>query len=188
MEHNLPSDVTRLLQQAAGHDSAIDKLLPLLYHELHDAAERTLRGERPDHTLQPTALVNEAYLRLARHPEYQWQNRSHFIGVAATLMRRILVDHARNRQAQKRGGQHSRIALDEADAGQGPQSADLQALDEALHRLAGLDPRQARIVELRYFGGLTIEETAGLLDLSPATVKREWTTAKAWLRREIEKS
>src|SRR5215470_12971226 len=143
MESTLPNDVTRLLQQAAGHPSAIDKLLPLLYRELHEAAERTLRGERPDHTLQPTALVNEVYLRLAKHPEYHWNDRSHFIGVAATLMRRIMVDHARTRQAQKRGGDHSRIVLDEALAAGDERDVDLEALDEALKQLAELDARQA---------------------------------------------
>ncbi len=182
-------EITQLLAGlAADEKDLLDRVLPLIYQELHELAERALERERPDHTLQPTALVNEAYLRLAKQHAVHWQSRSHFMGVAATLMRRILVDHARARASKKRGGESSRIALDEALAEGAGEDMDLPALDEALRRLAELDPRQVKIVELRFFGGLSIEEAAELLALSPATVKREWSSAKAWLRRELSRS
>lgn len=180
--------VTALLDKVnRGDPVAMDELLNLVYSELHELAERAFRVERRNHTLQPTALIHEAFFRLVKQDDVQWQNRAHFIGVAATAMRRILVDHARARDAQKRGGGEERLQLetievpDEADT-----KTDLSALDVALTRLAGMDARQARIVELRFFGGLSVEETAEILEVSPATVKREWASAKAWLRREID--
>lgn len=180
--------VTQLLQQlSAGSDAAADQLIPLIYAELHDIAERQMRRERGDHTLQPTALVHEAFLRLVGNHDANWQNRQHFLGVAAQAMRRILVDHARRQKAQKRGGGGEKIELDEALMGgaDDPTSIDLEALDQALTRLTELDPRQARIVELRFFGGLSVEETAEVVGISPATVKRDWQFAKAWLKREL---
>lgn len=187
MDPDTSGDVTRLLASIKGgsHD-ALAKVLPLVYDELHTLAERALRGERPDHTLQPTALINEAYLRLADQSGVKWQSRSHFVAVAATMMRRILVDHARAHIAQKRGGGQTRIELNEAVAAGETKSIDLEALDEALAELSRLDERQGRIVEMRYFGGLSVEETAGLLDISPATVKREWNSAKAWMKRRMQ--
>ena len=159
-----------------------------VYAELHQQAARAMGRETPDHTLQATALVSEAYLRLIDQSRVQWRNRAHFFGVAAQLMRRILVDHARGRLAAKRGGGVRQLTLDGADpAGASPndEAVDVLALHEALERLAALDPGQARIVELRYFGGMTIEDTAEALGLSPATIKREWAVARAWLRREL---
>ncbi len=166
----------------------MEQFLPLVHHELHVLAERALAGERRNHTLQATALIHEAYLKLIGQHDVQWKNRAHFIGVAATAMRRILVDYARARDAQKRGGGQARAALTDIEQPvDANDNTDLAALDDALTRLARLDPAQARIVELRFFGGLTVEETAALLDVSPATVKREWASAKAWLKRELEK-
>jgi RNA polymerase sigma factor (TIGR02999 family) len=156
-----------------------------VYAELHRQAERALRREAIGHTLQPTALVNEAYLRLVDQSRVSWQSRAQFFGVAARCMRRILVDHARARGAAKRGGPGLRAVLRDADAAVDEPASLVAAVDEALERLAVLDPEQARLVELRYFGGLTIEETAEVLGVSPATVKREWVVARAWLRREI---
>jgi RNA polymerase sigma factor (TIGR02999 family) len=160
-----------------------------VYAELHAQAARAMGREMPEHTLQATALVNEAYLRLIDQRRVQWRNRSHFFGVAAQLMRRILVDHARGRHAAKRGGGMPVITLDGADgaydATPDESGVDVLVLHEALERLAAIDPRQARVVELRYFGGLNIEDTAEALDLSPATIKREWAVARAWLRREL---
>lgn len=184
-----PGEVTRLLHAlSAGDTSALEHLTPLLYGELRDLARRQMRGENANHTLQPTALVHEAFLRLLGQREVSWQNRKHFLSVAAQVMRRVLVDHARRRRAGKRGGGGSGVGLSVA-AGAIARSAgdplDLIALDQALARLAELDSRQARIVELRYFGGLSVEETANVLDLSPATVKRDWQFAKAWLVREL---
>ena len=164
-----------------------EALIPAVYNELRRLAHAYLRGERPEHTLQATALVHEAYLRLvAQHPA-TWDDRSRFIGTAAHLMRQILVEHARGRQRDKRGGKdHRRVPLDESMAVIDPIHTDRwEALDAALDRLATLSPRQTQIVELRYFGGLTIEETASLLDLSEKTVKRDWAAARAWLRREL---
>jgi len=159
-----------------------------VYAELHQQAARAMGRETPDHTLQATALVSEAYLRLIDQSRVQWRNRAHFFGVAAQLMRRILVDHARGRLAAKRGGGARQLTLDDADpvgASPNDEAVVVLALHEALERLAALDPGQARIVELRYFGGMTIEDTAEALGLSPATIKREWAVARAWLRREL---
>ena len=169
-----------------GSEQARDRLLPLVYQELKRRAAAYLRDERPDHTLQPTALVHEAYLRLVGQAEVGWQNRAHFFGVAAQMMRRILVDHARERHASKRGGDAVRVELDERNepAG-GAVDCDLLLLDQALEELARLDARQAQIVELRYFAGLSEREVAAALSLSRATVSRDWQMAKAWLFRRI---
>jgi len=159
--------------------------MPVVYGELRRLAQHYLRRERPDHTLRATALVHEAYLRLVDQRAVTWQNRAHFFGVAAQLMRRILVDHARRHHAAKRGGTALKVSLNDVVLAAEERAEDLVALDDALNRLAAMDPRQGRVVELRLFGGLTVEETAEVLRISPATVKREWTTAKAWLSREI---
>jgi RNA polymerase sigma-70 factor, ECF subfamily len=168
----------------------LDRLLPDAYQELRRLAAAYLRRERPGQTLQPTALVHEAYLRLARDKPGRWQNRAHFCAIAANAMRQILVERARARGAVKRGGGQPRVTLvddiDAAAGNDGPAPIDLLALDQALTRLAELDPRQARIVELRYFGGLSLEETAEALDVAPATVKRDWTVARAFLARELD--
>jgi len=183
------SDITQLLLEVSrGDQQALGQMLPLVYGELRALAERALRRERAGHTLQPTALVHEAYIKLVDQSRVQWQNRAHFYAVAAQIMRRILVDHARARQAAKRDGAGGRIALEDTHAAPREQPPDLMALDEALTRLGELDQRQGRVVELRFFAGLTNEETAEVLGVSPATVKREWTTAKAWLRREMERA
>jgi RNA polymerase sigma factor (TIGR02999 family) len=180
-------DVTGLLVAwRNGSSEALDELIPIVYGELRKVARRQLRGERPDHSLQPTALTHEAFLRLLGAQEVGWQNRAHFFAVASQLMRRILVEHARKRQAAKRGGAPTRVTLDEADAPIEPVDVDIVALHQALLGLRDLDPRQARIVELRYFGGLSMEETAEVLEVSPATVKRDWRVAKLWLRRALE--
>jgi len=185
------SDVTQLLLAWRGGDpSAGERLLPAIYAQLHQQAARAMRREATEHTLQATALVHEAYLRLVDQNRVEWRNRAHFFGVAAQLMRRILVDHARAKLAEKRGGGAQRLTLNDADAAVGSDGAgdvDVLALHEALEELAKLDPQQARVVELRYFSGLNIEETAEALDISPATVKREWTVARAWLRRELSR-
>lgn len=185
------SDVTRLLLAWGNGDSAAgDRLLPAIYSELHRQAERAMRRENPEHTLQATALVHEAYLRLVDQKRAAWKNRAQFFGVAAQVMRRILVDHARERLAAKRGGGAQRLTLGHADAaavGSADGGLDVLALHEALEALADLDPQQARLVELRYFSGLNIEETAEALGISPATVKREWAVARAWLKRELSK-
>ncbi|MGB8510353.1 MAG: sigma-70 family RNA polymerase sigma factor [Pyrinomonadaceae bacterium] len=182
-----PEDVTQILQEMSGGDKdAPARLMPLVYDELRRLANHYLRQERPDHTLQPTALVHEAYLKLIDQTRVDWQNRAHFFGVAAQSMRRILVDHARRHQASKRGGPQQKLSLDEAVNHAQTRDVDLVRLDDALHALAALDARQSRVVELRFFGGLTIEETAEALGISPATVKADWSMAKAWLRREIE--
>ena len=185
-----PSDVTGLLLSWSNGDGAAgERLLPAIYAELHRQAERAMRRERGEHTLQATALVNEAYLRLVDQRRVEWHNRAHFFGIAAQMMRRVLVDHARGRLAAKRGGDARQVTLGHAiDAGVPADDADgvdVLALHEALERLAVLDPPQARLVELRYFGGLNIDETADALGVSPATVKREWAVARAWLRREL---
>lgn len=186
MQDSTPEDISGLLAAVPpGDAAALGKVLPLIYAELHVVAERALRGRR-DQTLQATALLHEAYLRLANQREIQWKNRAHFIGVAATVMRRVLIDYVRATNAQKRGGDAGRVQLHSGLAESGAENAlDLEALDAALSQLAELDPRQARIVELRFFGGLSIEDTAELLDLSSATVKREWASAKAWLQSEM---
>ena len=179
-----------LADVAAGDRDAAASLFAIVYDELRRLAASALRRERPDHTLQPTALVHEAYLRLADEPDARWENRAHFLAVAAQAMRRILVDHARGRNAQKRGSGEVLRPLDGIDVeafSAGP-AIDLLALDEALARLALLDARQARVVELRFFGGLTVEETAAVTGLSDRTVKREWQMARAWLRREMARS
>lgn len=174
-----------LLAWGQGDQAALEALMPLVYDELHKVAARHLRGQRPDHTLQTTALVNEAYLRLIDASQVQWQNRAHFFAVAAHLMRRILVDFARTRNYQKRGGGAQPVALDDAVIVAPERSADLLALDEALTRLQKLDERQARVVELRYFGGLSEEETAEALKVSVRTVRRDWNFARVWLHREL---
>jgi RNA polymerase sigma-70 factor, ECF subfamily len=182
------ADVTGLLL-AWGHgdQSAADRLVVAVYDELRRQAERAMRREGGEHTLQATALVHESYLRLVDQRRVEWRNRGHFFAIASTVMRRVLVDHARARLTAKRGGGVAPISLAGAERGgeHGTDDVDLLALHEALERLAALDPEQARLVELRYFGGLTIEETAEALDVSPATVKREWALARAWLRREL---
>jgi len=165
---------------------SVNSLLPDVYQELRRLAANYLRRERPGQTLQPTALVHEAYIRLLKDKPDRWQNRAHFCAIAAHSMRQILIERARARGAQKRGGARQRITLDERLLPGGEQSIDLLALDEALERLAAIDPEQARLVELRFFGGLTVEETAAAMDISPATVKRHWTIASAWLARELE--
>jgi RNA polymerase sigma-70 factor (ECF subfamily) len=183
-----PSDVTHLLLAWRGGDRAVaEQLLPAIYAELHRQAARAMRRENEDHTLQATALVHEAYLRLVDQSRVEWRNRAHFFGVAAQLMRRILVDHARARRAAKRGGGDRAVTLSNVDSAGQPDASDMDvlALHEALEKLASLDPEQARLVEMRYFTGLNIEETAEALGISPATVKREWATARAWLRREL---
>jgi len=181
-----PGQATQLLIDLSGGDTAaLEKLTPLIYDELHRLAHRFLRRERGGHTLQTTALVNEAYLRLVDQRNLRWQNRAHFFGIAAQLMRRILIDYARRRQYAKRGGGAPHVSLDEAAVLSEERATDLIALDEALEGLASIDPQQSRVVELRFFGGLTIEETAEVLKLSHDMVKREWSTAKAWLYREM---
>ena len=182
--------VTELLLAWSGGDaSALDALLPLVYADLRGRAERAMRREPAGHTLQTTALVHEAYLRLVDQRRAAWRNRAQFFGIASQLMRRILVDHARSRHAAKRGGGDRQLTLGDADAEGRADSAegavDIVELHEALTRLAAMDAQQARVVELRYFGGLTIEETAVALAVSAATVKREWAVARAWLRREL---
>ena len=182
-----PGDVTLLLaEMKRGNSDALPKLIPLIYNELRRLAARFLRDEREGHTLQPTALVHEAYLRLAGQNRAEWHNRAQFMAVAAQVMRRILVDYARQHVAAKRGGGApiSELGLHEASAG-AEQSEETLAIDEALARLAALDPQQAHVVEMRYFGGLTVEETADALGIAPRTVKRDWAMAKAWLRMEI---
>ncbi len=175
-----------LLEWGAGDRDALDRLLPVVFDELRRLAQSYLRRERADHTLQPTALVNEAYLRLVDQKNVGWQNRAQFFGIAANLMRQILVDHARRRDAEKRGGSNQqRLSLTQAERIAREQEVDVLALDEAMERLAAFDPQQSRIVELRFFAGLTIEETAEVLGISHATVEREWKLARAWLRREL---
>jgi RNA polymerase sigma factor (TIGR02999 family) len=187
MSIHSPTHVTELLLAwGQGDPAALDQLIPSVYDELHRLAQHYMRREAPGHTLQTTALVNEAYLRLVDQ-NVSWRNRAHFIGVAAQLMRRILVDHARAHRYAKRGGGQFQVTLDAvAEMAEG-RSPDLVALDDALMSLAALNPQQARIVELRYFGGLTIEETAEVLGVSDTTVEREWRVARAWLRRELSK-
>jgi len=178
--------VTQLLVDwSNGNQAALDKLMPLVYGELHRLAHKYMRQERPGHTIQTSGLVNEAYLRLVDQREVHWQNRAHFYGIAAQLMRRILVDHARSRQYAKRGGSSSHVPLDEGLIVSAERGAEVIALDDALKGLATFDERKSQIVELRFFGGLSIEETAEVLGVSPGTVMRDWTLAKAWLRREI---
>jgi RNA polymerase sigma-70 factor, ECF subfamily len=180
-----PSDVTTLLRAwSDGDRSALDQLLPVVYQELHRQAQRYMRGQPPGHTLQTTGLVHEAYLRLVSRERPEWNGRAHFFGVAAKAMRSILVDHARARHAAKRGGGGEAVTLSNLGDTDGGEM-DVLELNDALERLAGLDPRKASLVELRYFTGLSIEEAAEALGVSPATAKREWRTARAWLRREL---
>jgi RNA polymerase sigma factor (TIGR02999 family) len=179
----MQDETTRLLLSASQGDRAsMEALLPLVYDQLRVIAERKMRRERADHTLQPTALVNEAFLRLVDQSRVQWQGRAHFCAVAASMMRRILVDHARRRSAEKRGAGATPVVLDEALAPAHARSPlDIVALDDLLERLAALNERHARVVELRFFGGLSVKETAHALDVSPATVKNDWRVARAWL-------
>lgn len=182
--------VTQMLAEwsDSGDREALDKLMPVVYEELRRQAARYLRHERASHTLQTTALVHEAYVRLIDQAGVRWQNRAHFFAIAAEMMRRILVDHARKRNAEKRGGEAVKVTLDENIEAVAAQNLDLIAVDEALTRLAALDEQQARVVELRFFGGLNVEETAEVLGISDRTVKRDWSVAKAWIRRELRVS
>ncbi|MEM7356685.1 MAG: sigma-70 family RNA polymerase sigma factor [Acidobacteriota bacterium] len=177
-----------LLDWCGGNEQALERLVPLVYDELHRQAERYMQRERKDHTLQPTALVHETFLQLIDQSRIHWQNRAQFFGVAAQLMRRVVLKHAREHGAEKRGGKALRVTLDDALASPQEYATDVLALDEALTRMAKLDPRQSKIVELRYFGGLTIEEVAVCLDLSPTTVKRETRMARAWLQKEMTRA
>jgi len=179
-------DVTQLLQAwSEGEERALDKLMPLVYRELHRLAQRYMAHERPGHTLQTTALVNESYLRLVDAGKVNFQNRAHFFAVSAQLMRRILVEFARRHGSQKRGGEVQRVSLEESVVVYGERGADLVALDDALQALAAIDPRRSRVVELRFFGGLSVEETAEVLGVSPETVMHDWKLAKAWLLRAM---
>jgi len=179
-------NITHLLKEwSDGDERALDRLTPLVYSELRQQAARYLRRERRNHSLQTTALINEAYLRLIDARNVHWQNRAHFFAIAAKLMRRILVDYARRRDAEKRGPSQIRLTLSDVVAVVNETDVDVLAIDEALDRLAVIDPQQARIVELRFFSGLSVEETAAALGISPKTVKRDWSVARAWLRREI---
>ena len=181
-----PQQVTQLLVAWGGGDQAArDELMPLVYEELRRLAHKCMRRERPAHTLQTSALLNEAYVRLVDQKNIQWQDRAHFFGIAARLMRQVLVDYARTRNYAKRGGDNCRVSLDEAMIVTRERAAEVVALDEALKTLAEIDPRQSQIVELRFFGGLSIDETAEVLAVSPGTVMRDWTLAKAWLRRAL---
>ena len=183
-----PRDVATLLGELdVGDDKAVTEFVVLLYSELRSLASSYLRRERSDHTLQTTALVHEAYLRLAVQKEARWKNREHFMGVAAQLMRRILVDYSRGHDAKKRGKDFQKVFLEEADAVAQGKAADVIQLDEALTRLAEFDPQQARLVELRFFGGLSVEEAAVVLGVSRTTVKRNWNLCKAWLARELRR-
>jgi RNA polymerase sigma factor (TIGR02999 family) len=186
MTQPAPRDVTQLLTAWSNGDrAALDQLMPLVYDELSRLARHYMKRERPGHTLQTTALVNEAYLRLADQKNTRWQNRAHFFGIAAQLMRRILVDHARGRDHIKRGGGAQRVPLDEAAVLAPEKAAEVVALDDALRKLAENDPRKCQVVEMRYFGGLTVDEIAEVLKVSPVTVMRDWSMAKAWLHREM---
>ena len=183
-----PEGITQLLiDWGKGDQAALERLMPLVYSELRRLASNYLRRERAEHTLQPTALVNEAYLKLVDQRNAKWQNRAHFFGISAQLMRRILVDHARQRQVAKRGGsEQQRLSITSVEAIIKQPEIDLLALNEALDELARMDPQQSRIVELKFFGGLSIEETAEVIGVSHATVERDWKMARAWLRRQLE--
>jgi len=181
-------DVTVLLtEMTKGNTDAASKLIPLVYQELRELAANYMRHERSDHTLQPTALVHEAFLKLVQQRSVDWQSRAHFFGVAAQVMRRILVDHARGHLRRKRGGGQRSVPIDEALVFTPEQSENLVKLDQSLERLTQIDPRQGKIVELRFFGGLTVEQTADLLGISPKTVKRDWSMAKAWLHGDLKR-
>lgn len=182
-------DVTVLLAELTrGNDQAARRLIPLVYDELRRLAGGYMRRERSDHTLQATALVHEAYLKLVEQRSVDWQGRAHFFGIAAQMMRRILIDHARAHLREKRGGGEEMVPLDEGLVFSPQQSSELLKLEESLERLTALDPRQGKIVELRFFGGLTVEETAEVLGISPKTVKRDWSVAKAWLHGDLKQS
>jgi len=181
----MPEITQLLLKWRDGDASALEQLMPLVYDELHRLARQCMRRERAGHTLQATALVNEAYLRLVNSSRVQWYDRAHFFAIAVQLMRRVLVDDARKRFNQKRGGEFTRIQMDEAQISTGPREFDLLALDEALDHLAEFAPRKSKVVELRFFGGLSIEETAVVLGVTTDIVKREWRTAKLWLLQEL---
>lgn len=188
MEAPSGHDITQLLRAwGDGDEEALRRLTPLVHSELHRAAHRYMARERPGHTLQTTALVNEVYLRLVDVKKASWQNRAHFFAICARTMRRILIDFARARQYQKRGGEAIHISLDKALRIARQPVVDLVALDDALNRLASLDPRKSQVVELRFFGGLSVEETAEVLKISPETVMRDWKMAKAWLARELSR-
>jgi RNA polymerase sigma factor (TIGR02999 family) len=181
-----PEEVTQLLAEwGRGSQAALDRLMPLVYAELHRMASRFMGAQKPGHTLQPTALINEAYVRLASDDGREWENRAHFFGVAAMSMRHVLVDHARGRRATKRGSGTPLLSLDEAIAISDERTAEIIALDDALSELAKLNKRQSEVVELRYFGGLTVEETAQVTKTSPETVGRDWRAAKAWLYSQL---
>jgi RNA polymerase sigma-70 factor, ECF subfamily len=181
------TDVTILLSALTrGDDGAASKLIPAVYDELRRLAGSYMRRERVDHTLQATALVHEAYMKLVEQRSTNWQSRAHFFGVAAQLMRRILIDHARGHSRQKRGGEDKKVSLDEAFVFSEQQADELLAVDDSLNQLAKIDPRQARVVELRFFGGLSVEEAAEVLGISPKTVKRDWSVAKAWLYADLK--
>jgi RNA polymerase sigma factor (TIGR02999 family) len=183
---NSSNQITELLARwSQGESAAREKLVPLVYDELRRVARHCLAGQRPDHTLQSAALVHEAYLRLVGHSSVHWDDRVHFFAVAAQLMRRVLVDHARKRCAVKRGGDHLTLTLDERLAPAKQRELNVVALDDALNELSRMNPQQGRIVEMRFFSGLSIEETAQALGISPATVKRDWAVARAWLYREM---
>ena len=189
MSPNSDSGPTELLRAwSQGDGSALARLVPQVYEELHRLARRYMRQERPDHTLQATSLVNEAYLRLIDVNRVEWRDRAHFLAVAAQMMRRILVEFARNRQRQKRGGGAVRVSLDDVQELPDSSGRDLVVLSDALSRLAMFDARMGQVVELRFFGGLTVAETAAVLNISPETVMRDWKTAKAWLLREVGRS
>ena len=181
-----PENITELLASyGRGNKESLDQLLPIVYDELRRQAARYLRREQAGHTLQTTALIHEAYVRLVDQRNMQWQNRAHFFGIAAQMMRRILVDHARSKKRVKRGGSEIRVSLDDANVAAKGQDLDVVALDEALERLAQIDEQQSRVVELRFFSGLSVEETAEVMGISKSTVKRDWSMAKAWLHREL---
>jgi RNA polymerase sigma factor (TIGR02999 family) len=179
-------EVTQLLVDwGNGNQAALDQLIPLVYTELRQLARRYMSRKRPGHTMQTTALIHEAYLRLVDQNQVRWENRAHFLGIAARLMRQILIEHARRHTRAKRGGGAGTIALDEAAIVSQTRAAELLALDDALERLTAIDPRKSRVVELRFFGGLSVEEAAIVLNVAPNTVLRDWRLAKAWLHREI---
>ena len=181
-----PHDLTQLLQEwSEGDENALARLMPLVHDELHRLAHQHMKRESAGHILQTSALINEAYLRLVDQPQIRWQGRAHFFGIAARIMRRILVDDARRRNATKRGGSFIQVPLDDASSVVQQQAENVAALDDALPRLEVIDERQGKIVELRFFGGLSVEETAAVLEVSPGTVMRDWSFARAWLRTEM---